>query len=147
MFSKLALDKERVLLQATSMGLIDRAFGADKNSMLVERICFHWEAVISHYENVLKSSEISEDQCQLMREIVASSHRVIDEVRRSKKGFGFVDYERTRFGVLLGELTAIHSRLTFTTDKSRWLPQAVSATLDIVNGNKRPYQQNQWWFS
>jgi hypothetical protein len=128
------------------VGLIDRAFGADKNSMLVHRICFHWAAVKSHYENFLKENDVPEEQKELLLEIIAACKRVTDEVTKASKGFGFVDYDKNLFGPLLGDLAALHSRLTLVTDKPRWLPQAIAATLDIVNGNKRVYQQNQWWF-
>jgi hypothetical protein len=128
------------------MGLIDRAFGVDKNSALVDRLAFHWEMVASHYENHLKKNEVSEEQEKVLREIQSLAKRMSNKVSEAKKGFGVVNFDSQQISVLAGELAALGNQITVITEKPRWLSQAVVATLDIVNGKKRLYQQHQLWF-
>ena len=128
------------------MGLIDRAFGVDKNSSLVDRLAFHWEMVASHYENYLKKNELSKEQENVLREIQRLAKRMSSKVSEAKKGFGVVNFDVHQISVLAGELAALGKQITVTTEKPKWLPQAVIATLDIINGNKRLYQQHQLWF-
>ena len=44
------------------MGLIDRAFGADKNTMLQHTLALHWRMVASHHENYMKKNEMTQEQ-------------------------------------------------------------------------------------
>jgi hypothetical protein len=51
------------------MGLLDRAFGADKNTFLMHDLTLHWKAVASHYENYLKENEVGDEDKAIMAEI------------------------------------------------------------------------------
>jgi hypothetical protein len=129
------------------MGLIDRAFGADKNTMLMNRLALHWRAVASHYENYLKKNEPSEQDRAVMTEIQKRSLSICDKAEASIKGFGVVNMEKDSFLVELRELGALHERISVVTDKQHWLPEAIRATANILNGNKREYQNHQYWFN
>lgn len=130
------------------MGLIERVFGVDKNSVLVDRLAWHWLAVSSHYENHLKKNEVNEEQAELLKKIQLSALEMSIKIEASKKGFGVVRFDVDQISVLAGKLAALGKQITVTTEKPRWLPQAVVATLDIINGRKRLYQQHlyQSWF-
>jgi len=70
------------------MGLIDRAFGADKNTMLMHRLALHWRMVASHYENFIKKNEPNEQDRIVMAEIQKRSLAICDRAEASIKGFG-----------------------------------------------------------
>ena len=129
------------------MGLIDRAFGADKNTLLMNSLAFHWRAVASHYENYLKKNEVSDDVKSLMLEIERRSLSMCDKALGSIKGFGVVSMEKEQFLAEMSELGKLHESIPFITEKHNWLPEAVKATINILSGNKREYQNRQYWFS
>ena len=129
------------------MGLIDRAFGADKNTMLMHRLALHWRMVASHYENFLKKNELNEQDRVLMAEIQKRSLSICDKAEASIKGFGVVNMEKESFLLEMRELGALHQKISVVTDKHIWLPDAIRATSNILNGNKRDYQNRQYWFS
>lgn len=128
------------------MGLIDRAFGVDKNSALVDRLAFHWLAVSSHYENFVKKNEVSDEQVELLKKIQRLALEMSRKIEASKKGFGVISFDVHQISVLAGELASLREQITVTTEKPSWLPRAVVVTLDIINGNKRHYAQHQYWF-
>lgn len=129
------------------MGLMDRAFGADKNTMLMHRLALHWRGVASHYENYLKKNEVSEQDKVVMLEIQKRSLGICDKAEASIKGFGVVNMEKDLFLFEIRELGTLHGRISAVTDKQHWLPEAIKATANILNGNKREYQNRQYWFS
>jgi hypothetical protein len=129
------------------VGLIDRAFGADKNTMLMHRLALHWRMVASHYENFLKKNELNEQDRVLMAEIQKRSLSICDKAEASIKGFGVVNMEKESFLLEMRELGALHQKISVVTDKHVWLPDAIRATSNILNGNKRDYQNRQYWFS
>ncbi len=129
------------------MGLIDRAFGADKNSMLFNRLALHWRMVASHYENYLASNPIEGDQKEVLSEIRSRSVNLADKAIRSIKGFGVTSPDISSFLSDLDALAALQKRIQVTTDKSQWLPEAIYSTKDILSGNKKRYMNNQFWFS
>jgi hypothetical protein len=129
------------------VGLIDRAFGADKNTMLMNRLALHWRAVASHYENYLKKNEVSDEVKSLMLEIQKRSLSICEKAEGSIKGFGVVNMEKESFLVEMRELGALHQRISIVTEKQHWLPEAIRATINILNGNKKEYQNRQYWFS
>jgi hypothetical protein len=55
--------------------------------------------------------------------------------------------EKDSFLFEMRELGALHERISVVTDKQHWLPQAIRATSNILNGKKREYQNRQYWFS
>jgi hypothetical protein len=129
------------------VGLIDRAFGADKNTMLMHRLALHWRMVASHYENFIKKNEPNEQDRAVMAEIQKRSLAICDRAEASIKGFGVVNMEKESFLSEMRELSALHQKISITTDKAIWLPDAVRATTNILAGNKREYQNRQYWFS
>lgn len=126
---------------------MDRAFGVDKNSTLVDRLAFHWLAVSSHYENHLKKNEVNEEQAAVLKQIQQQAREMSNKIANSKKSFGVVDFNIREISSLAAELASLEEKITVTTEKPNWLPEAVVITLDIMNGNKRKYQQLQYWFS
>lgn len=129
------------------MGLIDRAFGADKNTMLMHRLALHWRMVASHYENFLKKNESNEQDRAVMTEIQKRSLAICDKAEASIKGFGVVNMEKESFLLEMRELGALHQKISVITEKHNWLPDAIRATSNILNGNKRDFQNRQYWFS
>ena len=129
------------------MGLIDRAFGADKNTMLMNTLAFHWRAVASHSENYLKKNEPNEQDRAVMVEIQKRALSICDKAQESIKGFGVVNMEKDSFLFEMRELSTLHEKISVVTDKQHWLPEAIRATINILNGNKREYQNRQYWFS
>lgn len=129
------------------MGLIDRALGADKNTMLMHRLALHWRMVASHYENFLKKNEANEQDRAVMVEIQKRSLGICDKAEASIKGFGVVNIEKESFLLEMRELGALHQKISVITEKHNWLPDAIKATSTILNGNKREYQNRQYWFS
>jgi hypothetical protein len=129
------------------MGLLDRAFGVDKNSMLFNRLAFHWRAVASHYENCVAKKVSTEEKMAVMRKIQNQSSNFADRINDSKKGFGVisVDFESLRQEMKL--LMELHSQIDVPTEKHHWLPEVIVATTDILSGNKKSYQNRQYWFS
>ena len=129
------------------MGIIDRAFGVDKNSMLFNDLALHWSAVASHYENFIKNNDLSTEQSELMAKIQQISSSLAIEANESKKGFGFTSPDLNIFIDRMSELKKLATQLTVRTDKEMWLPEAIVATTDILSGRKVTYQRNQYWFS
>ena len=130
-----------------SMGILDRAFGVDKNSTLYTRLAFHWRMVASHYENYPLKNVIPEDQAKLMKSLSEKSNNLGGILLDSKKGFGVISVDSTIVSRELESLTTLYSQTTIITDKHHWLPQAVFITKDVVAGNKRNYVNNQYWFT
>ncbi len=129
------------------MGLIDRAFGADKNTMLMHRLALHWRMVASHYENFIKKNEPNEQDRIVMAEIQKRSLAICDRAEASIKGFGVVNMDKESFLTEMKELSALHQKISISTDKDNWLPDAVRATTNILGGSKREYQNRQYWYS
>jgi len=129
------------------MGIIDRAFGADKNSVLADRLSFHWLAVSSHYENHLKKNDVPDEQRQVMDRLVSVAKQMSIHATASKKGFGFIEFDKSAMTSLCEELLTLIKSVNIQTEKPQWIIQAISATLDILNGNTKPYQRNQYWFA
>lgn len=128
------------------MGIIDRAFGADKNSVLADRLSFHWLAVSSHYENHLKKNNVPDEQRFVMEKFVTIARQISIHATTSKKGFGFVEFDKTAMTSLCEELMTLSKTVSIQTEKSHWIVQAIAATLDILEGNRKLYQRNQYWF-
>ena len=129
------------------MGFIDRAFGVDKNSELVDRLSRHWVQIESLYENFLKDTEMADEQADAIREIKKQVNALIALMQSSKKGFGVVAHEKQKLVALLGNISNLHSNLSVVTPRQNWVPEAVVFTLDILQGNKGPYQNRGFWFS
>lgn len=126
---------------------MDRAFGADKNTMLAHTLAMHWQAVASHYENYVKDSKPSESQAALMLQIRETAKSLATLAESSIKGFGVVKMEYVDFKPLLEKATDFYSSLDIETDKSHWLPQAVYATEIVIMGNRKMLYNKQWWFT
>lgn len=129
------------------MGIIDRAFGADKNTLLFSTLAFHWEAVASHHENFLKKNQLDEKDAKVFMEIQKSSKALAVLANSSIKGFGFSSPDVPLFLVELETLSKLYTENKIETDKKYWLPEAIVATRLILNGDKRQFQNRQWWFS
>ena len=130
-----------------SMGLLDRAFGADKNSLLFKGLAFHWVMVASHHENYLKKSELSAEQIDIFREIQKQSLEMADLANASLKGFGVSTPDNAAFFKKLEQLSKLQIQITVVTDKTHWLPEAINFTKMILGGEKRHFQNRQYWFS
>lgn len=129
------------------MGLLDRTFGVDKNSTIYTRLAFHWRMVSSHYENYPKKNDISKVEKDLMEKIHKKSDALAGEILDSIKGFGVISAQRDETTRALAELNSLYCESTITTDKHHWLPELVIVTKEILSGNRRPYQNSQYWFS
>jgi hypothetical protein len=129
------------------MGFIDRAFGVDKSSELVDRLCRHWVQIESLYENFLKNTELEDEQADAIREIKKQVNTLITLTHSSKKSFGVVAFEKQTLVPLLGNISNLHSKLSVVTPRQNWVPEAVAFTLDILHGNKGAYQNRGFWFS
>jgi hypothetical protein len=129
------------------MGLIDRAFGADKNTMLQHRLALHWRMVASHHENYIKKNEMTQEQKLIFSEIQERSLKIAELANSAIKGFGIVSPEVSDFKAELAKLSLLKEKIEISTDKQHWLPEAIYATNCILNGDKRRYQRDQLWFS
>jgi|688.fasta_scaffold2383523_1 hypothetical protein len=129
------------------MGLLDRAFGADKNTLLFRDLAFHWRAVASNYRNHLKNNEVSAEDFENGNKMVDLSEKLADYANESVQGFGFSSPDLNKFSETIGQLLLLEEKVSFKTDKPLWLKECVSATYEILRGNKRPYQRNTRWFS
>lgn len=141
------LPKDRHLAYPLVMGLIDRAFGADKNSMLFNKLALHWRMVASHHENHLKKNPMDSDQEAIFRDIQKRSTHLADLANASLKGFGVSSPDQVAFLNELNELSKLQKEITVTTDKQHWLPEAIVFTKLILSGEKRMFQNRQYWFS
>jgi hypothetical protein len=129
------------------MGLLDRAFGADKNSLLFKGLAFHWVMVASHHENFLKKNELNAEQVDIFREIQKQSLEMADLANSSLKGFGVSTPDTAAFLKKLEQLSKLQTQVTVVTDKRHWLPEAMTFTKMILGGEKRRFQKSQYWFS
>lgn len=129
------------------MGLLDRAFGADKNSLLFKGLAFHWVMVASHHENYLKKSELSAEQADIFREIQKHALEMADLANASLKGFGVSAPDNAAFLKKLEKLSKLQTQITVVTDKRHWLSEAITFTKMILGGEKRRFQNQQYWFS
>ena len=129
------------------MGIMDRAFGADKNTMLFRTLALHWRMVASNYRNHLKDNEVSSEDNELGHKVVALGEKMAELANDSVKGFGITSPDSNQFQEIMGQLLSLEKKITFTTDKPLWLNECVSVTNEIIRGNKRPYQQRNVWFS
>lgn len=129
------------------MGQIDRAFGADKNTMLQHSLALHWRMVASHHENYIKKNEMTQEQKQIFSEIQERSLKIAELANSAIKGFGIVSPEVSDFKAELAKLTLLKEKVEVRTDKQHWLPEAIYATTCILNGDKRRYHRENLWFS
>ncbi len=134
-------------MYSLGMGLIDRAFGADKNSLLFNSLAFHWRSVASHHENFIKKNELSIEQANIFEEIQKKSLEIADLANSSLKGFGVSSPNTTAFLNKLEHLSKLQTEITVMTDKRHWLPEAIVFTKLILSGEKRRFQNSQYWFS
>lgn len=145
--SSVPLANGRGLAYPLPMGLIDRAFGADKNSMLFNKLALHWRMVASHHENHVKKNHMESDQEVIFKEIQARSSKLADLANSSLKGFGVSSPDQSAFLNELNALSQLQNEITVTTDKEHWLPEAIVFTKLILGGEKRMFQNRQYWFS
>ena len=129
------------------MGLLDRAFGADKNSLMFNRLALHWKMVASHHENFLKKNEISLEQSKVFQEIQRVSLENVDLANSALKGFGVSSPDISAFLGNLEKLAKLQTEITLVTDKKHWLPEAIIFTKLILSGEKRRFANSQYWFS
>ena len=129
------------------MGFIDRAFGADKNSLMFAGLAMHWRAVANHHGNFLKNNELNEEQKKVFDEIQSRSFEVAELANSSVKGFGISSPNISAFLDQLETLSKLQQRIEVTTDKGHWLPEAIIFTKAILNGEKRYFKNTQYWFS
>lgn len=129
------------------MGLLDRAFGADKNSLMFAGLAFHWRAVASHHENSLRNIEMDEEQKNIFAEIQRRSLGVAELANSSVKAFGLSSPDIPRFLDQLENLSKLQNKIEIVTDKKHWLPEAIVFTKLILNGENRFFKNNQYWFS
>ena len=129
------------------MGLIDRAFGADKNTLLFQGISFHWRMVESNYSNLVNSSSLDSEIETTLRKLMGLCHKVSNLSQEAIKGFGVISPDTQAFNQTLGEIETIYAKVANLTDKPNWVPEAIFATRQILSGNKKNYQQRQLWFS
>lgn len=129
------------------MGLLDRAFGADKNSLMFNRLALHWKMVASHHENFLKKNEMSLEQSKVFQEIQRVSLENVDLANSSLKGFGVSSPDISAFLGNLEKLAKLQTEITLVTDKKHWLPEAIIFTKLILSGEKRRFANSQYWFS
>jgi hypothetical protein len=129
------------------MGIIDRAFGVDKNSRLFSVLAFHWEAVASLHENFLKKNQLNEEDTKVFIEIQKSSKTLVALANASMKGFGISSPDIPLFVVELEILSKLYKENKIETDKKYWLPEAIIATRLILNGDTKQFQNRDWWFS
>ena len=129
------------------MGLLDRAFGADKNSLMFNRLALHWKMVASHHENFLKKNEISLEQSKVFQEIQRVSLENVDLANSALKGFGVSSPDISAFLGNLEKLARLQMEITLVTDKKHWLPEAIIFTKLILSGEKRRFANSQYWFS
>jgi len=129
------------------MGLIDRAFGADKNTLMFNKLALHWRSVASHYENFLKKNEVSIEQAKIFEEIQKRSLEIAELANSSLKGFGVSSPDTSAFLTKLERLSKLQTEITVVTEKRHWLPEAIVFTKTILSGEKRRFQNSQYWFS
>ena len=129
------------------MGLIDRAFGADKNSMLAHTLAMHWRFVSSHYENHIKENELTEDRKKLLLDIIENANALAKLSEASIKGFGVVNFDMQAYSPIMSKLRDLYAKIDFNTEKPNWLPQAITATESIIVGNKKLYMKTNIWFT
>ena len=129
------------------MGLLDRAFGADKNSLMFNRLALHWKMVASHHENFLKKNEMSLEQSKVFQEIQRVSLENVDLANSALKGFGVSSPDISAFLGNLEKLARLQMEITLVTDKKHWLPEAIIFTKLILSGEKRRFANSQYWFS
>jgi hypothetical protein len=129
------------------MGLLDRAFGADKNTLLFHRLSLHWAMVESHYSNFVKKNSLDPSTEEVLLKVMVLSKKVASLSQDSIKGFGVVSPDLEAFNQTLNEVERYFSQVADLTDKPNWGPEAISATRQILSGNKKIYQQRQMWFS
>ena len=129
------------------MGLIDRAFGAEKNSMLFNKLALHWRMVASHHENYIKKNPMESDQEDIFKDIQIRSIKLADLANSSLKGFGVSSPDQAAFLLELNALSQLQKEITVSTDKQHWLPEAIVFTKLIISGEKRLFQNRQYWFS
>ena len=129
------------------MGLLDRAFGADKNTMLFRSLALHWRMVASNFRNHIKDNDVSAEDLELGNKMVSLSEKLAEYSNDSVQGFGFSSPDINKFSETIGQLLSLEEKVSFRTDKPLWLNECVTATYEIIRGNKRPYQQRNFWFS
>ena len=137
----------RHLAYPLAMGLIDRAFGADKNSMLFNKLALHWRMVASHHENHIKKNPMESNQEAIFRDIQHRSTKLADLANSSLKGFGVSSPDQSAFLNELTALSKLQKEIAVSTDKQHWLPEAIVFTNLILSGEKRLFQNRQYWFS
>ena len=70
------------------MGLIDRAFGADKHTMANYRLTIFWRAAQQRFEEHKEKCSNRSD-ITICEELIEICSEVMTEIDFAKKGFGF----------------------------------------------------------
>jgi hypothetical protein len=118
------------------MGLMDRAFGADKHTMANYRLTIHWRAMQQRFEEHKKKCSIKSD-ISICDELMAICGEVMKEIDFAKKGFGVFAYEKTLFHSKLERMKELVFQLNFKyldTDKIAEL------TIETFNTLERRYR-------
>lgn len=93
------------------MGLLDRAFGADKHTMANYRLTIYWSAAQQlfkeHKEKCTSKSDIT-----ICDELIQICSEVMKEIDYAKKGFGVFAYEKPFFNSKLEKVTELAFKLS-----------------------------------
>ena len=94
------------------MGLMDRAFGADKHTMANYRFTIHWRAMQQRFEEHKEKCSIKSD-LSICDELIEICGDVLKEIDYAKKGFGVFAYEKPFFHSKLERINELISQLNF----------------------------------
>ena len=94
----------------SGMGLLDRAFGADKHTLANYRFTIHWRAMQQRFEEHREKCS-SDGDLSICDELIDICGEAMKEIDFAKKGFGVFAYEKPFFYSKLERINDLISQL------------------------------------
>jgi hypothetical protein len=118
------------------MGLIDRAFGADKHTLANYRLSIHWKAAKQRFEEHKQECQSKED-IAICNKLIVLCDDVMKEIVIAKKGFGVFPYDERAFSSYMDQVAELVGNLE---NKSGIPVKVAELFLETTNILNRKYR-------
>lgn len=118
------------------MGLMDRAFGADKHTMANYRLTIYWRGAQQRFEEHREKCTVKGDLA-ICDELIEICSEVMKEIDFAKKGFGVFAYEKPFF---LSKLERINELIFKLNSKYLDMDKIAELVIETSNILERRYR-------
>jgi hypothetical protein len=118
------------------MGLIDRAFGADKHTLANWDFIIYWKAALQRFQEHGEKCSLPAD-IEICTELIAICNETLQEIEYAKKGFGVFVYEKPFFHAQLARVVKLVNTLDNKFEEIDKISELIINTSNILERKYR----------